>query len=61
LIYSRNSIATDISDKLLFVLVALESMLLKDSNEPLQKNIGERMAFLVGDSAQSRKVIANHR
>jgi hypothetical protein len=30
-------------------------MLLSDGNEPIQKNLGERMAFLIGQTAQERK------
>jgi len=60
LIYSRNSIAITAADKLVYILVGLESVLIRNSNEPLGKNIGERMAFLVGDSLESRKgVVAN--
>jgi hypothetical protein len=57
LIYSRNSTASEVADKLVFVLVSLESMLLKDSSEPITKNIGERMAFLIGGSVNERKAI----
>jgi hypothetical protein len=42
LLYSRNSTASETTDKLVFVLVSLESMLLKDANEPISKNIGEQ-------------------
>ncbi len=57
LIYSRNSISGDTSNKLLFILVALESMLLRDENEPIQKNIGERMALIAGTTVEERKAI----
>jgi Apea-like HEPN len=57
LIYSRNSTTTDPADKLVFVLVALESVLLKDSSEPIQGNLGERMAFLIGTSLPERQEI----
>ena len=57
LLYSRNSVVADVADKLVFILVSLESMLLKDSNEPIAKNIGERMAFLIGESVEERKKI----
>jgi hypothetical protein len=57
LIYSRNSTASETTDKLVFVLVSLESMLLKDANEPISQNIGERMAFLVGDTVEERKAV----
>jgi hypothetical protein len=60
LIYSRNSAAIEPADKLIYILVALESVLLRNENEPLGKNIGERLAFLVGNSLQTRKeVLAN--
>jgi hypothetical protein len=57
LLYSRNSTVSEISDKLVFVVVSLESMLLRDSNEPITKNIGERMAFLIGTSVEEREAI----
>jgi hypothetical protein len=57
LIYSRNSIAADPADKLVSILVALESILLRNENEPIGKNIGERMAFLTGNTLQMRKAV----
>jgi Apea-like HEPN len=59
LIYSRNSITTDPASKLVFILAALESILLKDSSEPIQGNLAERMAFIVGPSLAKRKEIVN--
>jgi hypothetical protein len=60
MLYSRNSTASGTTDKLVFVLVSLESMLLKDANEPISKNIGERMAFLVGDSVEERRAVVRN-
>src|ERR1017187_5821674 len=57
ILYSRQTLAVEVSDKLVFALSALESMLLRDSNEPIQKNLGERIAFLIGQSAPQRKEI----
>ena len=57
LIYSRNNLTTDLSEKLLFVLVALESLLLRDGTEAIQGNLAERLAFLAGPSFDERKVI----
>jgi hypothetical protein len=57
ILYSRQTLAVEVSDKLVFTLSALESMLLRDGNEPIQKNLGERMAFLIGESSQARKDI----
>jgi hypothetical protein len=41
----------------LFVLVALESLLLRDGTEAIQGNLAERLAFLAGPSFDERKVI----
>jgi hypothetical protein len=57
LIYSRNSTTTDPASKLVFILVALESVLLKDSSEPIQGNLGERMAFIIGSTLEERREI----
>lgn len=57
ILYSRQSHATEISDKLVFTVAALESILLRDSNEPIQKNLGERMAFVSGRNIDERKAI----
>lgn len=60
MLYSRNSTASGTTDKLVFILVSLESMLLKDANEPISKNIGERMAFLVGNSVEERRAVVRN-
>ena len=60
ILYSRQALAFDVSDKLVFTLSALESMLLKDGNEPIQQNLGERMAFLTGQNVQKRKAIVKN-
>jgi hypothetical protein len=57
ILYSRQCHATEISDKLVFTVAALESILLRDSNEPIQKNLGERMAFVTGKNIDERKAI----
>jgi hypothetical protein len=59
-LYSRNSVATSVSHKMVFVIAAIESLLLKDSSEPIQKNLGERMAFIAGKTLEERKpIVAN--
>ena len=45
-LYSKCALAKDPASKLVAVLVALESMLLKDGGEPIQQNLSERIAFL---------------
>ncbi len=54
IIYSRNNLAKEPYEKLIFCLVAVESMLLKDPSEPIQDNIGERMAYILGNTVQER-------
>ena len=59
-IYSRSPLAKDVADKLIYILVAMESILLKDENEPIQQNISKRMAYLIGNTVEQRKdIIAN--
>ena len=55
IIYSKNTISTEIYDKILYILVALESMLLKNDSEPIQQNIGMRLAYLIANTLDSRK------
>ncbi len=59
-LFSRSSIALDVAHKIVFVAAAIESFLLKDSNEPIQKNLGERMAFLISDSLRGRREIVDN-
>jgi len=60
LMYSRNSVAIEPADKLVYMLVGLESMLLRGENEPLAKNVGERLAFLIGESQEKRIAIKDN-
>ena len=55
-IYSRVSISPRLSDKLVYALVALESIFLRKS-EPIQQNLGERIAFLIGEKRDDRIAI----
>jgi hypothetical protein len=57
LLYSRVSITRERSEKLVILLAALESLLLKDQNEAPTQNLGERMALLVGNNLDERKRI----
>ena len=60
ILHSRQAQAIELSDKLVFALAALESMFLIDANEPIQKNLGERLAFLVGTTVEERKAIVKN-
>jgi hypothetical protein len=60
LLYSQASVAKRVSDKLVHILAALEMMLLKNESEPIQQNVAERIAFLIGRSVeQKRDIITN--
>jgi hypothetical protein len=56
-LHSRNSVSVAVSHKIVFVIAAIESLLLKDSSEPIQKNLGERMAFIIGKNLEQRKPV----
>lgn len=59
-LHARASIAAEVAHKLVFVVAAAESIFLRNASEPIQKNLGERMAFLIGqDPEERRKVIKN--
>lgn len=60
MLYSEGVLKHTITERLLYYLAALESLLLKDPNEPIQKNIGERLAFfLEGDVDKRLAIVAN--
>jgi arginine/ornithine N-succinyltransferase beta subunit len=62
LAYSKGTTLPDVSDRLVYTLSALEGLFLKDSSEPIQQNLGERMAFLIEREAEARqKVVQNVR
>lgn len=56
-LYSRSTLSRTPSDKLVYIFSSLESILLKDSGEPLQASIGDRLAFVLGKSLHERKRI----
>jgi len=53
-IYSKNTLRQELYDRLLYILVALESLLLKNESEPIQQNIADRIAFAIAKTAQER-------
>ena len=57
LLYSRATLMTEPIDKLVYVLTALEAMLLRNESEPIQQNLAERLAFVVGRTISERKTI----
>lgn len=57
LLYSRATRHRNISEKLLHVFAAIESLLLRAESEPISAVVGDRLAFAVGRNADERKKI----
>lgn len=55
--YSRSALAERTEEKLLYVLAAMESVLLRSNSEPIQANLGPRVAYLTADSLPDRKEV----
>ncbi len=60
LAYSSGLISHNIHDRLVKCLSALEGIFLRDSSEPIQQNLGERIAFLIQNDPQQRKEITEN-
>jgi hypothetical protein len=60
LIYSKSSTANDVAGKLIYILVAIESMFVMNKQEALQSNIRERMAFFAGTTVDERLAIKDN-
>ena len=56
-LYSKVAFTSDPLDKLVYILSALESTLLRSDNEPIQQNIAERIAFFISQEKEERKTI----
>ncbi len=56
-LYSKASFTDEPVEKIVYVLSALESILLRSDNEPIQQNLGERLAFFISDQLEERKKI----
>jgi hypothetical protein len=62
LAYTRGTTFSEAADRLVYTFSALEGLLLKDTSEPIQQNLGERMAFfLTSDSDRRANIAANVR
>lgn len=58
LMYSRAALESGLAEKLLYVIVALETILLRNDTEPIQASISERFAFAIGENSADRKQIS---
>jgi hypothetical protein len=55
LLYSRSTREKDLAGRFVYMFAAIESLLLRNDTEPVQQNVGERMAFLITDNPENRK------
>lgn len=58
LLYTQSCLYRDPADRLIYTLVSLESMLLRDVNEPIEHSLSERMAFLGANGYEARMTAA---
>lgn len=56
-IYSRCAFTSAPVEKLIYIFSAMESMLVRNESEPIQQNIGDRLAFCIGKTLEERKKI----
>ena len=60
LLYLRSTREKDLAGRLVYMLVAIETILLKDENESIQQNVGERMAFVLANTLEARRAKVRH-
>lgn len=56
-IYSKHTLKNNPFDKLLYILTALESILLRNNTEAIQQNLADRIAFSIEKSSNGRQDI----
>lgn len=56
-LYSKAAFTSEPVEKLVYILAGLESSLLKNENEPIQQNLGERLAVFLSEKLEDRKSI----
>lgn len=59
-LYSKAAFSSEPMAKLIYMLSALESTLLKNENEPIQQNLAERMAIFSAQELEKRKDIVKN-
>lgn len=59
-IYSRSSLTKNLTDRVIFILVALETIFLKDTSEHIQEAVSLRMAYMQPVPVEERKAIRNN-
>lgn len=56
-LFSKAMLTRNILERMVYIITSIESFLLKNSSEPIQKNVGERMAIIIGKDLQHKKDI----
>jgi len=56
---SRGLTTNDVSERLIATLSALEALLIRENSEPIQQNLGERMAFLLERDPERRRQVVS--
>lgn len=59
LLYSRAALSREVSEKLVYLFAAAESLLLRSESEPVQSAVSERIAFVIGRDAADRAQTAS--
>lgn len=57
LIYTRSAFESEPVDKIIFILAALETILLRGKKERISSNVRERMAEFIGDGTADKKML----
>ena len=60
LLYSRATRYRNVSEKLIHIFAAIESLLLRNENEPISVTVADRLAFAVGQNADDRMGIVRN-
>ena len=56
-LYSKSAFTADPVEKIVYILASLESIMLKNENEPIQQNLAERVAVFTAQELKVRKSI----
>ena len=56
-LYSKSAFTADPVEKIVYMLASLESIMLKNENEPIQQNLAERVAVFTAQELEARKSI----
>ncbi|MCH8837550.1 MAG: hypothetical protein IIA60_07065 [Candidatus Marinimicrobia bacterium] len=57
LIYTRSAFESEPVDKIIYILAALETILLRGKKERISSNVRERMAEFIGDGTEDKKML----